>query len=80
MESYRDDEGGYRLSKYDDGLWMLTDATRGQGRRLFFKVIRVKDEEKLVDLLFYKKETPKAPDRVIATARNRMRKYEAENQ
>jgi len=80
MESYRDDEGGYRLSKYGDGIWMLTDAGRGQGRCLFFKVIQLKDEERLVALLFYKKETPKAPDRIVDTARSRMRRYEAENQ
>jgi len=59
---------------------MLTDGGRGQGRCLFFKVIKVKDEELLVALLFYKKETPKAPERLIDTARNRMRRYEAENQ
>ena len=80
MESYRDDEGGYRLSNYGDELLMLTGGGRGQGRCLFFKVLKVKDEERLVALLFYKKETAKAPSRVVDRARKRMRKYEAENQ
>lgn len=80
MESYRDDEGGYRLSNYGDELLMLTDGGRGQGRCLFFKVLKVRDEERLVALLFYKKETAKAPNRLVDTAKKRMRKYEAENQ
>jgi hypothetical protein len=80
MESYRDDEGGYRLSKYGDGLWLLTDSGHGQGRCLFFKVVRLKDVELLVTLLFYKKETQKVPERAVDTARRRMRMYEDENQ
>ena len=79
MENYRDDEGSYRLSNYGSGLWMLTDSGHGQGRCLFFKIIRVENEERLVALLFYKKETAKAPDHVVETARNRKKRYEAEN-
>ena len=79
MESYRDYEGSYRLSNYGDDLLMLTDGGRGQGRCLFFKVLKVENEEWLVALLFYKKETAKAPERIIDTARKRMRKYEDEN-
>ncbi len=79
MESFRDDAGGYRLSSYGSGLLMLTDGGRGQGRCLLFKVVRVKDEERLVALLFYKKETARAPVRVIDTAMARMKKYEDEN-
>ena len=79
MESYRDYEGSYRLSNYGDDLLMLTDGGRGQGRCLFFKVLKVENEERLVALLFYKKETAKAPERIIDTARKRMRKYEDEN-
>ena len=75
MESYRDGEQGFRLKSYDSGLLMLTDAGRGQGRCLFFKIVRRRDEERLVALLFYKKESAKAPRRVIDTARSRMQKY-----
>jgi hypothetical protein len=80
MESYRDGDIGYRVADYGGGLMMLTDSGRGQARCLFFKVVKIEDEERLVALLFYKKETWKAPPRLVDTARKRMDRYEAENQ
>jgi len=58
---------------------MLTDGGRGQGRCLFFSTVELKDEELLVALLFYKKETSRAPERLVNAARKRMSKFEDEN-
>ncbi|MBI1756640.1 MAG: hypothetical protein HYR64_05985 [Fimbriimonas ginsengisoli] len=74
MAAYRNDLGaGYRIENYGSGLWMITDSGRGQGRCVFFKRLEIADGvEILVALLFYKKESRKAPARILNTARRRM--------
>jgi len=74
MAAYRDNVGaGYRIESYGDGIQMITDAGRGQGRCLFFKRVIDKDgNELLVALLFYKKETQRVPSRILDTARRRL--------
>ncbi|HSI74028.1 MAG TPA: hypothetical protein VK934_12700 [Fimbriimonas sp.] len=79
MKQYQDDTGvGYRIKNYGDGLMMISDSGRGQGRCLFFRAetnINPKTgevEERLTALLVYKKETQKVPQSVIQTARKRM--------
>jgi hypothetical protein len=59
---------GYKVKHYGGGLAMITDSGRGQGRCLFFASILQVDEELLVALLVYKKESRKAPASVIKTA------------
>ena len=74
MASYASDIGANdRLENYGDGLMMITDSSRGQGRCLFFTVANVDGEEVLTALLVYKKETQRAPRRLLDTALQRMR-------
>jgi len=74
MAAYRDDLGiGYRVENYGEGLWMITDGGRGQGRCVFFRrIVEGDGSEFLVALLFYKKETQKVPERILNTARRRL--------
>jgi phage-related protein len=74
MGAFRHNLGaGYRVESYGDGLWMITDGGRGQGRCLFFKrFTNAVGVETLVAVLFYKKESGKAPDRIVKVARKRM--------
>jgi phage-related protein len=74
MAAFRDDLGaGYRVESYGDGVWMITDAGRGQGRCFFFRRVEEPDgSETLVSLLYYKKETQRAPERILRTAKQRM--------
>lgn len=71
-------EAGFRHSDYGDGLEMLTDGGRGQGRCLYFTRDSDGATETLVILLAYKKETEKAPTATLQTARNRRETYLAE--
>ena len=69
----RDIQVAYRVESYGDGLMMVTDAARGQGRCLFFSVRIENGVELLTALLVYKKESQKAPKRILDLARQRMR-------
>lgn len=74
MLAYRRDEGrGYVVKNYGDGLMMVKDAAQGQGRCLFFSVRIERGEEILTALLVYKKESQETPQRILDTARRRMR-------
>lgn len=65
-------ETGYILKSYSDGIKMITDSGRGQGRCLYF----VETEDAAVILKVYKKETQKVPDAVLKTARRRKKDHE----
>lgn len=74
MYHYSLDSGAhYRVESYGDGLMMVTDSARGQGRCLFFSVRQEGGMEVVTALLVYKKESPKAPQRILDAARQRMR-------
>ena len=69
MAAYQMELGtGCVIKDYKDGLWMLKDASRVQGRCLFFR----QEPHRLVVVLIYKKESDEAPLRVIDAARKRM--------
>lgn len=78
MRAYARDLGiGYEVKAYGGGLMMVKDASRGQGRCLFFALRREADgSETIVALLVYKKESQEAPKRVLETARRRMGEME----
>ena len=74
MLAYRSGEGeGYVVRNYGEGLMMVKDAAQGQGRCLFFSVHLERGTEILTALLVYKKESQEAPQRVLDTARRRLR-------
>lgn len=50
---------------------MITDGGAGQGRCLFF----TRDQESLIVLLVYKKESKKLPKQIEQTASARLAKY-----
>lgn len=64
---------GFQVKNYGQGVMMIKDDSRGQGRCLFFTVRQEGGEEVLTALLVYKKEGQKAPTNQIAVARARMR-------
>jgi hypothetical protein len=66
---------GYTLKNYGDRLQMIKASNRTAGRCLFFSVQKAGEDELLVVLLAYKKETDEAPKRLVETARHRMRGY-----
>jgi len=70
-------ELNYTLRNYGDDLLMIKG--HGQGRCLFFGKEVAGDEEKLIVLLIYKKESQEVPERVLRTARDRMRRYKEQN-
>lgn len=73
MAAFQDETGtGYRIKDYGDGLKMITDSGRGQGRGLFF----IETEDSFVLLSVYKKEGQKAPTSLLDTAKQRKKKYE----
>ncbi len=74
MFHYGAESGAHcRVENYGKGLMMVTNSGRGQGRCLFFTV-RIEDGvESLTALLVYKKESQKAPQAILDTARRRMR-------
>lgn len=73
MKSFENGElTGFILKDYSDGIKMLTDSGRGQGRCIFF----TEDKEVAVILKVYKKETQKLPKAVIDTAIRRKKDYE----
>jgi len=73
MESYQEDYRiGYTVKNYGDGLMMVKDSGRSQGRCLFFFSEIVDGIEILTVVLIYKKETQEAPKHIIETARKRM--------
>lgn len=73
MLAFRKAQGsGYVVKNYGDGLLMLKDDSKGQGRCLFFSIRKQGDEEVLTALVVYKKESQEAPARVIKKARQRM--------
>lgn len=65
-------DSGWAIKSYSDGLKMITDGGRGQGRCIFF----VEYEEFAVILTVYKKESQKVPFSVLKTAKARRKKYE----
>ncbi len=73
MKSYEEGETtGYRLENYGDGIKMIKDSGRGQGRCLFFTEI----DDNAIILKVYKKESQKIPKAIIDTAKQRKKKYE----
>jgi phage-related protein len=75
MKLYRQDAGiGYLVKNYGDGLWMIKPQ-HGQGRCLFFMIAKSTESTELIALLAYKKESRKAPDRLLALAKQRMDGY-----
>lgn len=76
MKNYQLDTGvGYTVRNYGEGLWMLKDSGRAQGRCLFFQRQVVADKERLVAVLVYKKESQEIPARILRTAKERMRQW-----
>jgi len=76
MAAYAEDlDIRYSVKNYGDDLMMLKASNGTSGRCLFFSRERIGDSEKLVALLFYKKESEEAPKRVIEAARARMIEY-----
>lgn len=79
MTSYaRGDEAGYRLEAYDGGIEMITDGGRGQGRCLYFRPGIENGVEVLTILRVYKKETRKAPQRILRSALTRRTTYQSQ--
>jgi len=80
MKKYADNEpSGWVVKDYGAGLFMIKAANQTQGRCLFFTVrpqetVGQASTEELVALLAYKKETQEAPDQMIETARQRLKK------
>ena len=73
MRAFRMDEGaGYVVKHYGEGLMMIKSANQTQGRCLFFTIREERNQEVLVALLVYKKESDAVPHHVEATARRRM--------
>ncbi len=69
----RGEESGYILKNYGDDLMMIKGNR--QGRCLWFTTNRVEDGMQILTaLLVYKKETMRVPDRILQTARERMRR------
>ena len=86
MKAYvSDEEGKCVVKNYGDGLYMIKDRSRGQGRCLYYTRIvsavnrgsEVERTENLAALLFYKKETQEAPGHVLETARARLKQARA---
>jgi len=76
MAAYAEDlDIRYSVKSYGDDLMMLKASNGTSGRCLFFSREPIGDSEKLVALLFYKKESYEAPKRVIEAARARMIEY-----
>jgi phage-related protein len=74
MLAYRKQQtSGFVVDNYGEGLMMVKDDSRGQGRCLFFTVREVDGEEVLTALLVYKKESEKADKAALRTARRRMK-------
>jgi phage-related protein len=65
---------GYTHKRYGKELEMITDSGVGQGRCLFF----VRDQNNLIILLVYKKESQKLPKQIEQAARIRLAKYRNE--
>ena len=79
MLAFREDKGiCYEVEDYGDGLKRIRRRGRSQGRCLFFPEVESKNSVLLVGLMFYKKETQKAPAQKIETARKAMREYRKE--
>lgn len=73
LEAFEDgEEAGWSVKLYGDGLKMITDSGRGQGRCLFF--FEVDGDAVIVKI--YKKETQDVPKAVLATALRRKKEYE----
>lgn len=69
MQKYVEgNEIGWTIKDYGDGLKMITDSGRGQGRCLFFEDV----EGDLVIVKVYKKESQLVPQAVLNSARARM--------
>jgi len=79
MELFQDGQNfGYEVKHYQGDLMMIKG--RGQGRCLWFSKERVftaggVETEILVALLVYKKESQEVPERILKTARERLKKY-----
>ena len=67
-------EGGFVVRDYGDGLLMIKATNRTAGRCLFF-TLDENDSTLAIALLGYKKESNEAPKFLIATARERRRRY-----
>lgn len=67
--------GGFAIKSYGDGLYMIKSTNASSGRCLFFTIHRLGGVERLVALLFYKKESDEAPTRLVAVARERRGRY-----
>jgi phage-related protein len=79
MRAYREGlEIGYEIEDYGSGIKRLRRSGKSQGRCLFFAVIEREGVEVLVALLFYKKETRRAPTSKIEAAKRRMNEYKNE--
>ena len=78
MENYQDGRDvNYTVKNYGGDLLMIKG--RGAGRCLFFVREVVDDIERLIVLLVYKKESQDVPERVLKTARERLRRYREQN-
>lgn len=72
MERYgKSQDVGWTTKDYGRGLRMLKARNRTAGRCLF-TVRRESDTERLIALLFYKKEADEAPVAVLNSARRRL--------
>lgn len=68
-----------QVDDYGDGLYRLRHAKPAyQGRLIFFATERIKDFERLVILVVYKKEGQKTPKHVLETAKSRKKLWEAQ--
>ena len=69
-----------QIDDYGDGIFRLRHIKPAyQGRLIFFTVDKVKNFERIVILLVYKKETQKTPKSILETARNRRKQWEHGN-
>ena len=75
MERFAKDENvGWTIKNYGDGLHMLKAGNGTAGRCLFF-VANQHRPPRLIALLFYKKESRDAPTNLLETARHRMKAF-----
>lgn len=69
-------EAKYQVKDYGDGIKMITDAGRGQGRCIFFFEV----EGDAIIVKVYKKESQKASKQALDAAKARKKKYEQDEQ
>lgn len=83
IEYYEESQSGnpypVQLNVYDHGLIRLRHAKASyQGRAILYIAESKKEFQRLVLLVIYKKESNKAPDSILVTAKKRMEQHKKE--